>query len=355
MGERAVLYEAADRIGMITLNRPDHRNAMTPELLDAFSEAIGEARNDQEIRCLVITGKGRCFSAGADLRSSMQRSDLGKPSRDASFAMYEPFLQVLDVEVPVIAAMNGHTVGGGFGLTLLADIRVANVDAKYGVNFARLGIHSGLGISYLLPRLVGAANASELLFTGKLIRGDEALRIGLVTHAEEADEVLPTAMGLAHAIAGSAPMAVQQMKASIRRGLRWEIREAALEEAELQAESLATDDAKEGVSAILREAGTRVHRDINPCWQPRNYRYRSTPYPNGCGALPIPMDPAPARMMAARGMIPVKGGDLVLLLVQLTADADSGVSSSAGDTLKGLPETVLLPACEHGAPSSRLS
>ncbi len=253
MGERAVLYEAANRIGTITLNRPDHRNAMTPELLDAFSEAIGEARSDEKLRCLVITGKGRCFSAGADLRSSMQRSDLGKPSRDASFAMYEPFLQVLDVEVPVIAAMNGHTVGGGFGLALLADIRVANVDAKYGVNFARLGIHSGLGISYLLPRLVGAAHASELLFTGKLVRGDEALRIGLVTHAEEAGEVLPTAMELASAIAGSAPKAVQQMKASLLRGLRWEIREAALEEAGLQAESLATDDAKEGVSAILQK------------------------------------------------------------------------------------------------------
>jgi len=143
--------------------------------------------------------------------------------------MYEPFLQVLDVEVPVIAAMNGHTVGGGFGLALLADIRVANVDAKYGVNFARLGIHSGLGISYLLPRLVGAAYACELLFTGKLIRGDEAL------------------------IAGSAPKAVSQMKASIRRGLQWEIREAALQEAGLQAESLGTADAKEGVSAILQK------------------------------------------------------------------------------------------------------
>jgi enoyl-CoA hydratase/carnithine racemase len=253
MGERAVLYEAVDRIGLITLNRPDHRNAMTPELLDAFSEAIEEAQADGDIRCLVITGKGKCFSAGADLRSSMQRTDLGKPSRETSFAMYEPFLNVLDVEVPVIAAMNGHTVGGGFGLTLLADIRVANVDAKYGVNFARLGIHSGLGISYVLPRLVGAAYASELLFTGKLIRGSEALRIGLVTHADEADAVLPTAMELARAIAGSAPQAVQQMKASIRRGLRWEIREAALEEAELQAASLATDDAKEGVAAILEK------------------------------------------------------------------------------------------------------
>jgi len=247
------LYESADRIGLITLNRPDHRNAMTPELLDAFSGAIDRARADGSIRCLVITGTGKCFSAGADLRSSMQRTDLGKPSRDASFAMYEPFLKVLDVEVPVIAAMNGHTVGGGFGLALLADIRVANVDAKYGANFARLGIHSGLAISYVLPRLVGAAYASELLFTGKLIRGDEAKRVGLVTHAEDAAEVLPTAMGLARAVAGSAPMAVQQMKASIRRGLRWEIREAALEEAGLQAASLGTDDAKEGVAAILEK------------------------------------------------------------------------------------------------------
>ena len=253
MGERAVLYEAADRIGLITLNRPDHRNAMTPELLDAFSEAIDEARADTDIRCVVITGKGKCFSAGADLRSSMQRTDLGGPSKEASFAMYAPFLKVLDVEVPVIAAMNGHTVGGGFGLALLADIRVANVDAKYGVNFARLGIHSGLGISYVLPRIVGAAYASELLFTGRLVRGAEALRIGLATHAEEAAEVLPTAMQLARGVAGSAPLAVQQMKASIRRALGWQIREAALEEAGLQAASLDTEDAKEGVAAILEK------------------------------------------------------------------------------------------------------
>ncbi len=239
MSERAVLYEAADRIGLITLNRPDQRNAMTPELLDSFSEAVGEALADREIRCLVITGKGRCFSAGADLRSSL--------------AMYDPFLRVLDLEVPVIAAMNGHTVGGGFGLTLLADIRVANVEAKYGVNFARLGIHSGLGISYVLPRLVGLAHASELLFTGKLIRGAEALQIGLVTHAVRPDEVLPHAMGLARAIAGSAPMAVQQMKGSIRRGLGWEIRDAALEEAGLQAASLDTEDASEGIAAILQK------------------------------------------------------------------------------------------------------
>jgi len=253
MGEAAVLYEAEGKVGKIILNRPEQRNAMSPELLDAFSGAIRLAQSDHGIRCLVITGRGRCFSAGADLRSSLQRKDLGKPSWEASFAMYEPFLQVLEVTVPVVAALNGHAVGGGFGLALLADIRVASVDAKYGANFARLGIHSGLGISYLLPRLVGAANASELLFTGRLVTGSEALQMGLVTHAKEASEVLPAAGSLARAIAGSAPKAVQEMKASIRRGLGWKIREAALEEAKLQAASLDTEDAKEGVAAILEK------------------------------------------------------------------------------------------------------
>ncbi len=253
MGTRAVEYESADRIGVLTLNRPEQRNAMSPELLDTFAEQIEVAQNDADIRCLVITGKGRCFSAGADLRSSLQRDDLGKASREASYAMYEPFLRVLDVRVPLIAALNGHTVGGGFGLALLADIRVANRDSKYGANFARLGIHSGLGISYMLPRLVGPAHAAELLFTGSLIRGSEALRIGLVSHAVEAGDVLPTAFGIARAIAASAPLAVQTMKASIRRGLGWEIRQAAIEEAALQAESLHTEDAEEGISAVLQK------------------------------------------------------------------------------------------------------
>ena len=152
--------------------------------------------------------------------------------------MYTPFLSLLDIEVPVIGALNGHAVGGGFGLSLLTDIRIANQDSKYGANFARLGIHSGLGISFLLPRLVGSSHAYELLLTGKLISGERATEIGLCSEALPGDQVLARAQALAEQIASAAPIAVRTIKQSIRRGLGWDIDAAALAEAHLQAASL---------------------------------------------------------------------------------------------------------------------
>ncbi|NCQ61849.1 MAG: enoyl-CoA hydratase/isomerase family protein [Myxococcales bacterium] len=253
MNDAPVLFEIDDRVGVIRLNRPHERNGMRPELLAAFSNAIREAMDNVELRCLVITGSGSCFSAGADLRGSLEVRDDGKLPHERSFAMYESFLGVLDVQVPVLAAMNGHAVGGGFGLALLADIRVANRASKYGANFARLGLHPGLGISYLLPRLVGVSRAAEMLFTGRLIRGEEAERIGLVSRAVDADEVLPVTLALAHEIAAAAPLAVRSMKRSLYRGLDWDVRRGAALEAGPQAETLATDDAREGIAALLEK------------------------------------------------------------------------------------------------------
>src|SRR5262249_39369254 len=112
MSERAVLFEAKDGVGIVTLNQADTGNRMTPELLDSFSEVMDEVVKLDELRALIITGRGRCFSAGADLDGSLQRGGSLTPQQ-ASYAMYIPFLKVLDVRVPVIAALNGHTVGGG--------------------------------------------------------------------------------------------------------------------------------------------------------------------------------------------------------------------------------------------------
>lgn len=255
----AVLYESRDALGIITLNRPDNRNSMTPELLDAFVAALARARADAAARCLVITGTGSCFSSGADFKSVLQRDDEGKPRapHERSYAMYQPFLSVLDVEVPVIAACNGHTVGGGFGLALVCDIRVGARGAKYGANFARLGLHPGMGISYVLPRLVGVSRAAELLFTGRLVDGAEAERIGILSAAVDAADVLPRALELAASIAAAAPTAVRATKQTLYRGLGWDVRAAAHAEAFAQAESLATADAAEGIDALLSKREPR--------------------------------------------------------------------------------------------------
>jgi enoyl-CoA hydratase len=247
----AVLLRQDGTVAVLQLNRPANRNSMTPELLDAFAAAVAEVRRWSAVRCLVVTGSGPCFSAGADFRSSIQRDGDGRIAAERSYAMYEPFLSLLDVEVPVIGALQGHAVGGGFGLALTCDLRIACSTAKYGANFAKLGLHPGMAISDVLPRLVGVPRALELLLTGQLLSGDVGAQWGLFNAAVAADEVLPRAMALAHEIAASAPIAVRLMKRSVYQNLGWDPRTAAWREAFAQAATLQTDDAREGIDALL--------------------------------------------------------------------------------------------------------
>ena len=256
----AVRYESRGDIGVITLDRPDNRNSMTPELLDAFVVATAAAKRDAKARVVVITGTGSCFSSGADFKSVLQRDDDGgRPTTpdERSYAMYEPFLGVLDLEVPVIAACNGHTVGGGFGLSLVCDLRIGARDAKYGANFAKLGLHPGLAISYLLPRIVGAQRAAELLFTGRLVDGDEAARLGILLESVPADEVVSRALQLARTIVDNAPTALRLTKRTFYRGLGWDVRGGARAEATPQAITLATADAAEGIAALLEKRAAK--------------------------------------------------------------------------------------------------
>jgi enoyl-CoA hydratase/carnithine racemase len=250
MSDPAVRFSVEDAIGVLTLNRPDNRNSMTPELLDAFAIASGQAR-DANLRCLVVTGTGSCFSSGADFKSTVQREGEQRAGHERSFAMYEPFLSLLDIAAPVIGALNGHTVGGGFGLALVCDLRIGARDAKYGANFVKLGLAPGMAISYMLPRLIGVARANELLLTGRLVDGSEAERLGILNRAVAADEVLGEALALARTIADNAPIAVRATKRAIQRGLELQIRDAARLEAYAQAESLTTSDAREGIAALL--------------------------------------------------------------------------------------------------------
>ena len=253
MAQAAVLHEKRGFVCEVTLNRPDNRNAMAPELLQAFQAVIDGVKADRQIRCLIVTGSGSNFCSGADFRSGiLERSGDALP-HEASLAIYRPFLSILDVEVPVIAAMNGHAIGGGFGLALVCDIRVANREAKYGANFARLGLHPGMAVSYFLPRVAGLPRAAELLFTGRLFDGAEAAQMGIANYAAAPGEVLGKARSLAQDIAACAPAAVRMMKRSLYRHVGWDPRPAAEFEAHCQARTMDMADAKEGIRALLEK------------------------------------------------------------------------------------------------------
>jgi enoyl-CoA hydratase/carnithine racemase len=259
MPSDAVLLEVERGIATIRLNRPENRNSMTPELLSAFRERVEAVASDRSVRCVVITGSGASFCAGADFRATPlgdQAPEGGLPA-ERSMSTYEPFLAVFDLEVPTVAALNGHAVGGGLGLALVCDLRVANREARYGANFARLGFHSGMAISYLLPRIVGVPTAADLLFTGRLLTGAEAAAIGLANEAVAPEEVAGAARRKAEAIAGAAPLAVRLLKRSLYRGVGWDPRAAAWQEALAQSATLQTADAREGIRALLEKREPR--------------------------------------------------------------------------------------------------
>ena len=172
---------------------------------------------------------------------------------ERSFAMYSPFLSVLDIEVPTIAALNGHAIGGGLGLAIVCDIRVANRTSKYGANFVRLGLHPGMATTYILPRLVGVPKAAELILTGRIITGEEAAELGLANHAVDADQVLEKSWEIAREIATAAPIAVRLAKRSFYRGIDWDPRTAAELEAHAQSRTLETEDSREGIRALLEK------------------------------------------------------------------------------------------------------
>jgi len=247
-----ILYEKLNKIGRITFNRPDNLNSMNHKTNLAFQEIIDHVKADKELRCIVITGSGSTFCGGADFKSGFEKNS-GPRLNEVLMDFYSPFLDIGNLKIPVIGAINGHAIGGGLGIALMCDIRVANSRTTLGATFTRLGLHSGMAVSYILPRLVGLAKANELLFTGRMITGEEAALMGLVNYAVDKNKVMEKAMALADEIALSAPAAVQMMKHSIYRGLDWDPVTAAEIESLYQARTFEMEDAKEGIAAMFEK------------------------------------------------------------------------------------------------------
>lgn len=249
---QTLIYEKKERIGVLTINRPQRMNAISNELTSELKKFLDEIENDDELRVLVITGAGdKAFVAGADINELVDRDAL--IGRRVSRQRQEIFSRIENLHVPAIAAINGYALGGGLELALACSIRVCSDKAQFGAPEVKLGIIPGDGGTQRLPRLVGLGRAMEMILTGDFIDAEEAYRIGLVNKIVPHEELMEKTMELAKKIASRPPLAVRYAKETVNRSLEGSTVSGFALESFLHALSCTTEDKKEGVSAFLEK------------------------------------------------------------------------------------------------------
>jgi enoyl-CoA hydratase/carnithine racemase len=239
-------------VAMVTLHDPQRRNAMTTDMTEAWGHAVehlAERDRTGDLSAVVLTGSGSAFCAGGDLgwigaKPGASVSDL----RDRMVPFYATWLSLRRLSVPSIAAVNGVAVGAGAAIVLACDIAIAGSGAGFSVPFTTLGLHPGMGISYLLPATVGLPAARDLLLTGRRIDAEEMLRLGIVSRVVDADDLVDQALSTAHGIAGCAPVATRLTRATLMHPPS-DLDEALRTEGVVQAVTLATYDLAEGLAA----------------------------------------------------------------------------------------------------------
>lgn len=240
-----------DGVVVLTLALPQLRNAMTAELTAAWGAVVSSLAADRTVRAVVVTAEGSVFCSGGDLGWIEEGARSGDPRviRDRMLPFYRTWLSIRSLEVPVLAAVNGHAVGAGLCLALACDLRWAVPKARLGMPFTALGMHPGMAATFLLPEAVGAVRAREMLFTGRVLAGQEALDWGLVNGLAEPAELLPTVLAAARTVAAAGPLATRLTKAGLAAGLPTTIEEALRVEALAQPLTMASADMLEGIAA----------------------------------------------------------------------------------------------------------
>lgn len=240
----------AHGIATLTLDDQDNLNAMSEEMAQEFSTAVAILKNDATVRAVILTGAGKAFSAGGHLAMlESKRTKSGEANRLAMQAFYDSFLCILDLKVPLIAALNGAAIGAGLCLACACDVRVASVDAKLGFTFLKLGLHPGMGATFLVPRIVGRSVATELLLTSRVIDANEALRIGLVSRVCPKDAVIQEAHNVAHEMLACGPEASTQLLETMRSDIS-NLTNALTREALCQSINYAGLEFAEGLAAV---------------------------------------------------------------------------------------------------------
>ncbi len=247
-------------LAVITINRPEVRNALSNALVEELARSFGEVEKDEEIRALIITGEGeKAFMAGADIKELQERNFV--LGRKQTKRRQDVFNMLCEMPIPVIAAINGFALGAGLELALACTLRVASNIAKMGSPEVNLGIIPGDGATQRLPRLIGIGRAMEMILTGNMINADEGYRIGLVNKVVEPDQLLEEAKRLALHIAAKAPLAIQYAKEAVNRSLEVGLYEGLAHESYLHALACASEDKKEGVAAFLEKREPQYRKE----------------------------------------------------------------------------------------------
>ncbi len=251
-----VSVELDGHIATVEIHRPPH-NFFDVDLIRALADAYHTLDEEPEVRAIILASEGRSFCAGAQLAAPAggnEGDDIGLDAkeprrREGSGHLYQEAVRLLEAGTPVVAAVQGAAIGGGLGLALSADFRVAAPEARFAANFARLGFHHGFGLTVTLPALVGQQKALDLLYTGRRVKGEEALAIGLCDALAPIADLRDKARELASEIAASAPLAVRSIRRTMRRGLADRVRLATDHELVEQDWLRETNDFREGVRA----------------------------------------------------------------------------------------------------------
>jgi enoyl-CoA hydratase len=252
MGYENILYEKRDGIGYLTFNRPKVLNALNRKTVEELRDALLDARTDESVRVLILTGAGeKSFVAGADIGELAVQT----PVQGKEFSLYgQSVFHLLEtMGKPSICAINGFALGGGCELALSCTIRIACKAAKLGQPEVKLGILPGYGGTQRLARLCGKGVAHELCLTGEMITAEEAQRIGLVNRIYELAELIPAAEAMAKKIIANGPIAVKYTMEAIERGTEMPLEEGLFLEATLFGVACATEDMREGTKAFLEK------------------------------------------------------------------------------------------------------
>ncbi|WP_151083011.1 enoyl-CoA hydratase/isomerase family protein [Nocardioides cynanchi] len=239
-----------DGVVLLTLDQPDQRNAMSASMTAAWEQAMSELAADRGVRAVVVTGAGSAFCSGGDTSWIASEPDATVDDlRERMLPFYRAWLSILRLDVPTIAAVNGPAIGAGLCLALACDLRYAATGARLGAPFVRLGMHPGMGATWLLPDVVGPSAARDLLLTGRTVDADEAFRLGLVSRVIDQDGFLDEVLATAASIARTAPVASRLTTRALRGGGPADLEAALQWEALAQPVTLATADLQEGIRA----------------------------------------------------------------------------------------------------------